>query len=609
MEKETSAAIQRNRSCPCKSGRRYKDCCGRDILARGAVNLAEARRRLKDGDIQAARKICRQTLQQAPDHIETLKFLADLEVQAGELAAATRLRQHLVELRPKNDAANCDLANVLHKRRQLKEAEKYARQAVAINPNNAQAHNLVGMILADSHRYEEAEVYYREVLKLHVPVAGLCANLAAMKVKLGKLDEAENLYRETLRLEPGNIDGLLDWIRLRESRQDLPGAWHLMNRAMQLRPDYLPCYLAQSALYRREKNFAAALAALEQGRNLKTPEAAGAVSYLDQRGTVFDKLGRYDEAFRDFTTANETICRTKKVDYDREHVSKQINDLKLFFTRANMAQLPRPVIDEAAENGRAQPIFIIGFPRSGTTLVEQILGAHPMITAGDELPFIWRLTRILQGTLKSRDKYPECLAVLKKTGQQEMLNKLRSYYLVNVESRAIADPGSHYFTDKMPLNETNLGLINLLFPEAPIVHLIRHPLDVVLSTFFTDLTHGNFCSYKLETAAFHYRLIFDLLEHYRANLQMRYLPVRYEEVVQEPEMNVRRLLEFIGEPYDERCLQFHKSHRVARTASYAQVTEKMHTRSVYRFRNYRRHLEGIMPLLQPAIESLGYPLD
>jgi Sulfotransferase family len=158
----------------------------------------------------------------------------------------------------------------------------------------------------------------------------------------------------------------------------------------------------------------------------------------------------------------------------------------------------------------------------------------------------------------------------------------------------------------MPLNETHLGLITLLFPQSPILHVIRHPLDVVLSVFSNHLTHGFQCAFALETAALHFRRIVELVEHYRGVLTMRYLPVRYEDLVDDQEATVRRALDFIGEPFDDACLSFHENRRYARTASYAQVTEPLYDRSRYRYRHYLDHLKPVIEILEPVIARLGY---
>jgi hypothetical protein len=138
--------------------------------------------------------------------------------------------------------------------------------------------------------------------------------------------------------------------------------------------------------------------------------------------------------------------------------------------------------------------------------------------------------------------------------------------------------------------------------------LIPHPLDVVLSVFSNLLTHGFYCAYALETAARHYVLIMDLVAHYRSELSLRYLPVRYEDMVEDQEASIRRVLEFIGEEFDPRCLAFHENRRYARTASYAQVSERLYDRSRYRYKHYLARLEPVIPILQPTIDRLGYTI-
>jgi hypothetical protein len=197
--------------------------------------------------------------------------------------------------------------------------------------------------------------------------------------------------------------------------------------------------------------------------------------------------------------------------------------------------------------------------------------------------------------------------------QREGLDNLRDYYLQKVAQMGVLshDPDKQisWFTDKMPLNETHLGLIALLFPEAPLIHVIRHPLDIMVSAVSNHFTHGFFCATALETTAKHYVRVMDLVQSYRSEMALRYLPVRYEDMVTDQEGTVRSVLDFIGADFDPKCLQFHENQRYARTASYAQVTERLYDRSRFRYRHYRKHLEPVIPLLRPVIERLGYTVD
>ena len=145
--------------------------------------------------------------------------------------------------------------------------------------------------------------------------------------------------------------------------------------------------------------------------------------------------------------------------------------------------------------------------------------------------------------------------------------------------------------------------------EAPIIHVLRHPLDVVLSVFSNHLTHGFYCANALDTIAKHYVLIAELVEHYRSQMTLKYLPIRYEDIVDDQEAGVRRMLSFVGATFDKRCLKFHENTRYARTGSYAQVTEKLYDSSRYRYRHYLKQLQPVIPILEPVIKRLGYTID
>jgi hypothetical protein len=326
---------------------------------------------------------------------------------------------------------------------------------------------------------------------------------------------------------------------------------------------------------------------------------------LSEKGRLLDQLDRHDEAWAAFVEGKRLARELTGSAYLDQLAGDAIARLRGFFVSGRLALLPRAGV----RSDVPQPVFVLGFPRSGTTLVEQTLSAHPAISAGDELPLINDITNIMPRMLNSPLQYPEALAELWMGDQRDGLDNLRDYYLQKAAQMAVAEPGAAWFTDKMPLNETHLGLIALLFPASPLIHVIRHPLDVMISALSNHFTHGYFCATALESAATHYVRVMDLVMHYRAEMALRYLPVRYDAMVTNQEETVRSILDFIGVPFDERCLSFHENRRYARTASYAQVTEPLYDRSLYRYRNYRQHLEPVIPILRPTIERLGYTVD
>lgn len=539
----------------------------------------------------------------SPAHIGLHETLAQVLQRDNKNHEALGLLATLVKLEPNNHERHTNLATLCYALGQLPEAERHARQAMALNPLNAQAHNLLGMIHLDTHHPEEAEFHFRQLLLIHEPLAPVTANLANALNSMGKLDEAETFFRHTLELDPNNIEGCLAWARMEEARRNLPQAWSLLARAKAIDANHPGVAITHSVLLRREKRHEEALAVLDKAGTRRSP------AFHFERGEVLDRKNRHDEAFAAFCMANRAIIESRKFCYLPDNHRNQANALISFFTRRRMADLSAQIPAYSPPKDTPSPIFIVGFPRSGTTMTEQILASHPNISAGDELDYLNRLTTLAPHLCDSDLAYPKCLESLGNPEKSKRIAKFRDYYLCNAELRRIIEKGKQRFTDKMPLNEQHLGLIYLMFPSAPIIHLIRHPLDVVLSTFFTDLTHGGFCAYQLETAAQHYALMFDLVEHYRREINLNYLAVRYEDMVRDPESHVGLLLDFVGEPYDPRCVDFHKNMRYARTASYAQVSEKLYTRSIFRYRNYLKYLEPVLPVLAPAIERLGYRIE
>jgi len=365
-----------------------------------------------------------------------------------------------------------------------------------------------------------------------------------------------------------------------------------------------PAWLARAVLKGRIRDYEDAVGLLDDMARARGEAGLGPIEW-SEKGLLLDKMGRTDEAFDAFREAKRTLREATGLAYMEGAASNQAQRLSAFFTAARLSILPRATV----RADTPQPIFIVGFPRSGTTMVEQTLTAHPKISAGDELPSINEITNLLPRMLNSPLAYPEAFADLWLGDQAEALDNLRDYYLQRARQLRAIGKGAAWFTDKMPLNEMHLGLIGLIFPQAPIIHLLRHPLDVVLSVFSNHLTHGFYCAYDLETIAKHYVLVMELVERYRGEMTLRYLPVRYEDIVDDQEANVRKMLAFVGAPFDRRCLAFHENRRYARTASYAQVTEKLYDRSRYRYRAYLKHLAPVIPILQPMIDRLGYTIE
>jgi tetratricopeptide (TPR) repeat protein len=597
--------------CPCGSGLRAVRCCSLQLASlppadatRHLVPLVErAVQAHRQGATETAERLCLDVLELAPDRPGALSVLYEIRKAQGNARAAEALVRRIVALDPNNLVATNELALILLGKGSLAEAEHHARNAVRIAPENPQTHNLMGMIMTEANRPQIGEYHYRRVLELteqRDPI--LLANLAWNLKNQGRMSEARSLYEESIAAAPDIRQTQLGFARLEEADRNFDAAAAILDRMEAKLPNDQGVRLTRAVLLGRMRRYDDAIAIIDSSAD---DQGRLGPNELLEKGRLLDQVGRYDDAWSAFTEGKRLGRELSGQAYLDEEANRHIERLRSFFTGGRLRLIPRATVRTDAP----QPIFILGFPRSGTTLVEQTLSAHPHIAAGDELPLIHEITAIMPRMLASPLGYPEALAELWMGDQREGLDNLRDYYLQKVRQMGVLLKGIMRFTDKMPLNETHLGLIALLFPEAPLIHVLRHPLDIMVSAFSNQFTHGFYCASDLETAARHYVRVMDLVQHYRSEMTLRYLPIRYEDIVAEQEANVRAMLAFIGEKFDKACLTFHKNRRYARTASYAQVTEPLYERSVYRYRHYRKHLEPVLPILQPTIERLGYTVE
>jgi tetratricopeptide (TPR) repeat protein len=592
--------------CACGSGLRSLRCCELDPAFAAAPEAMEriailgnlALKAVANGDFVAAEARTLEVLDIAPHFSAGLWILYLVRRRAGQEHAALVVLRRLVAVAPNHVEAAQELALLLFQRGDLVGAEHHARNAIRLAPVHLQSHKLMGMILTESQRPQVGEFHYRRALEIsgeRDPI--LLANLAWNLKCQGKIIEARALYRESVETAPNIFQTLFGWGQLEEVDGDLVAAKSKLDRAAEIRPEDPGLRVARSTLLVREGEAAAALAELER--------AAADPNALLAKGRILESLGRYDEAFGCFDGAKRLARELTGKSYFAPQAQDMTDRLRQFFVGERVRLLPKASVRE----GSAQPIFIIGFPRSGTTLAEQALSSHPRISAGDELPFVNDLTDTIPQLFGSPLSYPEALAELWMGDNRRGPEALRDMYLQRAELWGFIKSGSTWFTDKMPLNEMHLGLISLIFPRSPLIHIVRHPLDVVVSVYSHHLTHGYFCAYALETIAQHYALVMDLVRHYRSEMALRYLPIRYEDMVADMSGSVRRMLDFIGEGFDERCVNFHDNPRLPQTPSYAQVKRKLYQQSRFRYRHYRKHLEPVIPILKPVIDRLGYVLD
>lgn len=335
------------------------------------------------------------------------------------------------------------------------------------------------------------------------------------------------------------------------------------------------------------------------------------IDYLD-RGRYLEKLGRYDDAWGDWMAGKQLLRDNARHFYDSKKFGNIFADL------ARSATATRVLLSRAAPPLELQPtpLFVTGFPRSGTTLIENVLSQHPRIVAGDEIMGISEVIDAMPRWLKVPMRYPAAMLATGLGENAAIPGLLRDlYYRTSQErigfkaARRGARRGPLFFTDKMPLNEMHVPLIRLLFWDAPIVHVRRHPLDVMVSCMANFLVFGGYYASSLEACATHYLRVDQLLQHYAKALPDglgRFVQVPYETFLYNPVIGVANLAAFLGIDAAPAMLNPHKNPRHARTISYRQVKQPLHDKSVGRWRNFRAHLGPAVEILKPILEREEY---
>ncbi len=508
--------------------------------------------------------------------------------EAGELDAAIAL---LTSVLPEAECAKIRmlLGETSLKAKRREAAVAHYRRACELEPGNAVAHACLAdaILLGDPSVpvRREALEHLRTAVRLDPDFIAARNNLASALHMLGHYDEAIAEYTSVLARSPGQPASVLGMVRTYEATGQLDKAEAILrpwlDRAS-TNPEIALAYGIMAA-HMGERN--AAIAALREIMTQARCERETEVVACFKLGELLDKEGRYDEAFHYYRHAHTL----HPFAYDHEDQARRFGEQIEFFSEARAPRLPR------ATNRSRLPVFIVGMPRSGTTLVETILASHPDVHGAGELGDIFEMRPELARAAGAGRPYPQFLDTI---GVQT-LDTLAAKHLAKLESLA---PGSARVTDKLPHNFVNLGLIDLLFPGARVIHCMRDPLDTCLSIYFQPFIQHHAYATDLTHLGLYYREYLRLMAHWRKVLRIPVLDLEYEALVRNPEEQTRRLLAFCELPWDERCLRHHESGRVASTFSYDQVRQPIYHRSVARWRRYEKHLG-------PLIEALGDACD
>ncbi len=504
-----------------------------------------------------------------PAGVSVYHDLMKQEEQAARLIRQSRYQEVISLLEPLVECGSatcrvyCYLGASYQASHRLEESIVCYEKAIALCPDSAEAHSDLGICYALTHRFEQAVACCEKAIALNPRLWPAYRNLATLYEQANRISESRDAAERGLAIRPD--DGNLHYLVARCERYngEHEQAVERLNRCL----------------------------AGDSGRQLHA-------KFYFELGQNYNSLGDYESAFHAFERANELAGQVAgSVPSDRAGYLSRIEQLYRQFSAGRISQRRKEVAASARSSGLA---FLVGFPRSGTTLLDQMLDAHPQIRTIEEKPLVQSVLRRL------RPAYPEGLLEL----DDKHLDELRSIYR-NKLKQYVSPMEGGLVIDKLPLNIIHVGLIHRLFPDARFIVSLRHPCDVCLSCFMQDFkwNEGMNHFYSLVDTANLYHHVMRLWQRYREVLPLEFHTVKYESLVENFEGEARLLLDFLGVDWDDAVLGYASHARtrgVINTPSHFRVTQPIDTQARYRWLNYQPYLQGVMGLLQPHIDAFGY---
>lgn len=550
------------------------------------IHIQEMSRLIQSGRMPEARALGTRLLERSPANPQVLALLGSVHGRLGEFKEAESCYRMLVALEPGSFQHHCYLGLSLIMQNRLAEAVAPFETMLRLRPDFAEGHMHMGCLRRDLGNHDLAISHLRQALALSPALFDAAVFLANILAHRGMLSEASKLYDQVLMKLPGHPDAVGGKVSVLEKQDRPDAAWECLTAAMAANPVTPNLAIIHAKLAPKHGHADRARSLLNEllSRPNWAPSQIQEMHFA--LGALEDRKGNYDSAFAHFRSANDLSPHA----FDLAAKTRKAHGVAQVFTQTDLPTAEPPPA------GTPTPIFIVGMPRSGTSLVEQILACHPDVAAAGELETMSYIEHFACRLAGRPGDYPECLRGASATD----MTRLAKPYIEKINTVA---GGARFVTDKLPANYERLGLIEKLFPDARIIHTSRHPLDTCLSCYFQNFSNTHTYSSNLRLLGEVYRLYQWQMACWHEILLLRILDVDYESLVSDTERTIRRLLEFCGLGWEPRCLEFHKSTRYVNTASYDQVRQPIYRSSVGRWRHYESHLEELIDALSGPVEE------
>ena len=530
------------------------------------------------GDLRGAETAFQKALASDPDNLRALILLAELYFHGGRMPQAVAALHRAVERHPKDAEAHFQLGATLSAAGDVENGIRMLRRAVKLDPRHAIAHRHLGDLLRARGDTAAAMAPTRRAMELAPEDPETRVSMGLLCYLTGDPEGALTHYDHALGVAPGHSGAVIGKATVLQQEGRFEEEEALLDPYARSRapfPDLAVAFAEVARPRGREDDARAWIESLLKRPDLPPKDRP---HLHHQMGALLDRAGDYDGAFGHHRQANELV----RGGYDPDAHERWIDQVIAAFSPEALSRLPN------ASNDSKLPVYIVGMPRSGTTLVEQIIASHPRAAGGGERMEVPALLQHL--SREAGAPFPQCLTHV--TGP--LLDRLADGVL---GALGRVDPKADRVTDKLPANALLVGLIAMLFPRARVIHTQRDPVDTCLSCYFQGFTQKLPYTGDLAWLGRYQQQTERIMAHWAKVLSIPILPVRYEELVADQEAVSRDIIDFVGLEWDEACLRFYETRRSVKTASYEQVRRPIYTSSLERWRRYQTHLGPLLDIL------------
>ena len=533
-----------------------------------------------------------------PNNLKAIFLLGTLFAQIKKFKEAEEFLSKLIKINPRIADAHNNLGLVFKELGELDKAETSIKKAIELNPKHADAHNNLGLLFKELGEIDKSKISHEKAIELNPKHADAYNNLASLYKKFGEFKKSEIFYEKAIEINPRYVEAHNNLMELYEKTNQDDKLNSAIANAEKLIKNNANVKLFKGKLLHKKEFFLEAIENLNSF-SFDSKKITLERSRVSTLAKCYDRINNTDKAFNYFQKTNNINLQLKNNEIDKDKYLKKIKIRAKFFNNPAIEKWPLVKL----KNNRAEPIFLIGFPRSGTTLLDTILRSHPLIEVIEEKP-------ILAGLINSLNQLPDGpLEGLRKI-EDHKLEEIRKNYYDSLESYINNHDSSKLYIDKMPLNIIHVAEILRIFPNAKFIISIRHPCDCVLSCFMQDFHLNNAMSnfLKLDDSAKLYDSVMNLWFEYKSKFSFNYHEVRYENLISNFETKVKSALDFLELSWDNSLHNFHKTAKKRErifTSSYDQVIKPIYSQASGRWVRYKEHISEIYPILEPWIKKLN----